>query len=645
MNILVLDLPLFVQELREAGHTVVNIGPDPACAIHLPAELYTLAEIWKRLPAGFEPQCLLVSESLKRRRFPRDIAAAPCATLWYSIDGHLHLDWHRVYARLFDRVLCSQLSVCDSLQGEGLCAHWLPWSVPGKELATGHGPGSRTITVGMVGSFHAGQRPKRRQLLERLARRYPLTLLGPPFTPFLSGAEQAAVYRKSRIVLNECIGGELNFRLLEAAAQGACVLSEQGAEGQDLVLRPGSEFVPYRGDTIEAELEALLADPARCARIGQAALERVAADHTRTVRCGQLLEILERTRVDTRRRLLAGVAPRLENWVIRRARQNGLCGPGPAEEGTEDLLADRVYPGELGDELLIDQATRLGASGRWAEAERVLAHSASNRCLLALESGRLLQQQDRGLVEESAFVHSVQMLARVYRTQDRRWRAGILQDPQHLLFPAWEIQLLQAALLRKPEQPGLWLALADCEQACGLVAQAVESLDALVRVLAQARLAVPDGIRLEHARLQWTAHLPEAAEANLLRLHPQKWADAPWLPREQQERLLAIWTLLSGQDLPAPERLERLERLALERPSSPLAGLCCELAERDRQPARALALLERLLGREPGSPRLHTLRGRVLEELGRREESLRCAEQARTCNPLVRHLNHTEIPA
>lgn len=648
MNLLVLDLPLFVHELREAGHTVVNIGPDPACEIFLPPGLYTVSGIWKHLPAGFVPDCLLVSESLKRRRFPRGIAQAPCPTVWYSIDGHLHLDWHRVYARLFDRVLCSQLSVCASLQAEGLPAHWLPWSVPEVELAPA-GHATRPVAVGMVGSFHPGQRPKRLQLLERLTRRYPLQLFGPPFTPFLGAGEQAAIYRGSRIVLNECIGGELNFRLLEAAAQGACVLSEQGAEGQHLVLEPGREFVPYTGDTVEFELERLLADPGLCRRIGQAARERVARDHTRQVRCGQLLEVLSLARVETRRTLLEPVAPRLERWVEGRARANGLCGPSREPQPADvhaDLLAPRAYPGELGDELLLDQATRLAALDHRDQGERVLAESGSGLCLLALQAGRLLHQRDLGQVEEGAFVTGVQNLANAYRSRQRRWRAGILNDPARVCYPAWEIQLLQAALARTPDQPGLWLALADCEQGTGLTAQAVESMEILMRVLGKAGVPVPDGIRLEHARIQWQAHLPEAAEATLLRLHPSQWQHASWLPEAQRNRLTEVWTLLAvGGGAPDDSCLERLEALALERPSSPVAGLYCELAGCGQRAERALALLERLLGREPGSPRLHDLRGRVLDRLGRTEESRRCAEQARTCNVLVRHQSQREVPA
>jgi tetratricopeptide (TPR) repeat protein len=646
MNVLVLDVPLFVGELRAAGHTVVNIGPDPACERFLPGDRYTLAEIWKRLPAGFRPDRILVSESLKRRRFPVGIAGAPCPTVWYSIDGHLHLDWHRVYARLFDQVLCSQLSVCGALQAEGLRASWLPWSVPLEEMAREPHDGPRPLAVSMVGSFHAGQRPKRRQLLERLARRYPLNLFGPPFTHFLGASEQAAVYRRSGIVLNECIGGEVNFRLLEAASQGACVLSEEDAEGQSLILEPGREFVGYRGDTIEDRLEVLLSSPGLCRAIGEAGWQRVRADHTRQARCGQLLEALELTRVEIRRTLLQGVAPRLEGWVRRRAQVNGLTNPrehaGRQSLTENELRAGRVHPGPVGDELLLEQATELQKRGRRGEAEQVLADSSSDLCLLALEAGRLLQVRDARGLDTEPFVHAVQMLAQVYRSIGRRWRAGIVENPDRVLFPAWECQLLAAALKRLPGEPGLWLALAGCEFDTGRTAQAVESMDSLAQVMHRAGLALPDTLRLEYARLQWAAHLPEAAEANLLRLPRSLWADVPWLPASEHRRLERVWHLLESSagdsaDTLDATPLDGLEALALERPSSPVTGLYCELAGKRRQPARALALLERLLGREPGSARLHSLQGRLLEELGRHEEGRECSRRARECNVLVRH--------
>ena len=634
MNLLVLDIPLFVEELRAAGHAVVNIGPDPACEIHLSPGQYTLDAIWSRLPAGFSPDRLLLSESLKRRRIPQGIAEAPCPTLFHSVDGHLHLDWHLALGRLFDHVLCSQLAVCSAMQAAGLRASWLPWAISAHEVSSDIESGPRDIPVSMVGSFLAAHRPKRMQLLERLARRFPLALYGPPFTPFLTPLEQAAIYGRSRIVLNECIGGEVNFRLLEAAAQGACVLSEQESEGQSLLLRPGREFVPWTPDTVEEELDRLLASPDTCHEIGRAGWQRLNADHTRTRRCAMLLESLELARMEDRRLEQIPAAPRLEHWIRQRLVANGLADPRDtprAARAAGQPSTPHRLTGPLGDELLIGQAEELLRSGRTDEAESLLSGSESRLCLLALEAWRLIRLWDAQQLDSAQFVQAAQMLAQVFRNLNRRHRAGIVVNPERITIPCWEFQLLQLALRRLPDEPGLWLALARCEDDCGLTAHAVASMDSLMHVMHTKGLELPDELRLEHARLQWKAGLREAAEANLLRLSDSDWITASWLPTEERLRLQYVRRLVNERNITA------LELLATERPSSAITGLCCELSQLDHQPARGLSLLDSLIAKEPGSPRLHRLQERMLEQMGRHEESRMAHQRSRQCNILVRH--------
>ena len=56
-----------------------------------------------------------------------------------------------------------------------------------------------------------------------------------------------ALYANTRMVPNETIAGEVNFRVLEGAATGCLVLSPDVGEDQNTLLCPGKEYLPYAG--------------------------------------------------------------------------------------------------------------------------------------------------------------------------------------------------------------------------------------------------------------------------------------------------------------------------------------------------------------------------------------------------------------
>jgi spore maturation protein CgeB len=80
-------------------------------------------------------------------------------------------------------------------------------------------------------------------------------------------------------------------RVFEAAGAGACLISDEW-EGIEDFLTPGGEVLVARDGAEVAELLADL-DPERACRIGEAALERVLAEHTYERRAAQVERVLE----------------------------------------------------------------------------------------------------------------------------------------------------------------------------------------------------------------------------------------------------------------------------------------------------------------------------------------------------------------
>lgn len=117
------------------------------------------------------------------------------------------------------------------------------------------------------------------------------------FVRHLPPAEHPAFFCSSRLTLNVTrrAMAEMGYcpsgRLFEAAACGTPILSDAW-EGLDEFFEPETEILIARQtDDVLAALESA---PERLARIGQAARERVLAEHTAERRAGQLETLLER---------------------------------------------------------------------------------------------------------------------------------------------------------------------------------------------------------------------------------------------------------------------------------------------------------------------------------------------------------------
>ncbi len=577
MKILLLDIPLFREELRQLGHEVCSLGPDPACDTVIPPGQWTLESIRASRPAGFEPDIVLQSESLKQRHFPLELARLPWPSVWYSIDGHLHLDWHLQMGRLVDRVLCSQLDVCRAFRGRGLRADWLPWSVN----APAELPAGRDLPLAMVGSFHPGHRPRRMQLLEKLKRRFPLELFGPPYTPFLSAPEQEEIYGRSRIVFNESIGGEINFRLLEAAACGACVLSDEADNGQDMLLAPGSEYIPWTTASLEERVEELLEDPERCLEVGHRARKRVLAEHGRLSRARQLVQLVQGTDIRPGR-VEVDHGP-VEDGVRRRLQANGL---GPGEFG-----GSRQVPDCRSEEDLLPCLEWLRAGG---EASRLQgAHPVLD---LAIHADRLLQDlKARALGVDEAKAAAF-LLCEAFVSAGRRRTPGMWNGPSgELRYPAWELQLIEAMAHVMPGDPDLIVAHARCLVQSGQPEAALDSLTLLLKHILSREQRVSAAFLHEVAGLQEQCGFREQALLTLLALPPEELLQRATSPLAKRALLLAGSTW------------EELEALCSRQPDSAALERLLQQARTDTQRQRAEDALQRALAFAPNCSRIRRL--------------------------------------
>ncbi|MBW3559952.1 MAG: glycosyltransferase [Proteobacteria bacterium] len=119
------------------------------------------------------------------------------------------------------------------------------------------------------------------------------------FKRHLPPAEHPAFFAASRMTLNvtrrdmALMGWAPSGRLFEAASCGTAVLSDRWP-GLDAFFEPGREILI--AERTEDALAALDRSDAELARIGEAARERLLAEHTSDHRAGELLGLLERAK-------------------------------------------------------------------------------------------------------------------------------------------------------------------------------------------------------------------------------------------------------------------------------------------------------------------------------------------------------------
>jgi len=183
---------------------------------------------------------IIVHESLGMREFPYGLEHAPVPTIFYAVDTHLNLFWHKEYAKLFDIVFVSQKDFA-----ERLChwnAHWLPWSIDNEIIKDCSNPRSQDIVF--IGTID-GQRVKRRNIILELSKRFSVHVYGADPGRRLSPKQMSYVYSSAKIVLNESIFGEVTFRTFEATACGAMLLTERVSNGLGELFIDGKEIVSY----------------------------------------------------------------------------------------------------------------------------------------------------------------------------------------------------------------------------------------------------------------------------------------------------------------------------------------------------------------------------------------------------------------
>src|SRR5262249_13659531 len=139
---------------------------------------------------------------------------------------------------------------------DGVAARWLPWGID-PEIFRDAGL-RRTIDVAFVGIVDE-HRPKRLSALAELRRRFDVHVFGASAAVRLGERDMARVFGSAKIVFNESVLDDLNFRTFEAMACGALLLTERTGNGLEDLFAPGAHLAAYGPDDLLAQAAHYLA--------------------------------------------------------------------------------------------------------------------------------------------------------------------------------------------------------------------------------------------------------------------------------------------------------------------------------------------------------------------------------------------------
>lgn len=256
--------------LSDLGHDVLELRPGPGIVRLAP------------LLGEFVPDLLVQQESLGPRTLIADLPVMPCPKVFWSIDTHLNSFWHLYYARLFDLFCTTQKHWQIWFRERGIPGvQWLPWYGSPRGLTPWD---QRRKGMGFVGRV-TPERPVRGWFLDWLGELGTVERRGDlGFAPMLD------FYDHSRIVPNESIYNEVNFRLFEAGSCGCAVVNPAVPGLEDLFV-PGEEVAVYRdGAELGYWVGRLQRDDLLARSMGLRARARISREHLPEHRAGALLD-------------------------------------------------------------------------------------------------------------------------------------------------------------------------------------------------------------------------------------------------------------------------------------------------------------------------------------------------------------------
>lgn len=266
MYILCLGSEYFHQALAGLGHSVISPPHEDG---------YPLDVFFNQLTD--RPDLVLYTEHLGKHAWPDGLDKIEVPKIYYAVDTPINFWWQKHFAGLFDICYVDQKPYVSQLQAIGQEARWLPVAVnaaayksPFKEEDQ-----SKIYDFGFVGVVNEKVRTKRSRLIQQLSGRFSLKSTGSHKDGWVGPEDSAALYRQSRLILNENLFPGVTTRMFEAMASGAVLFTEKAGGDLGELFMPGEDFAWFEPQELFEAAEYWLSDEARLKKVAARAQEKV----------------------------------------------------------------------------------------------------------------------------------------------------------------------------------------------------------------------------------------------------------------------------------------------------------------------------------------------------------------------------------
>jgi hypothetical protein len=292
MRILSIGTSLFAAFWRDAGHSVC-VATDRDNTAHpdtVPFDFFVSpqkAEVrLRQLVETFRPEVTFQGDhSTPLIHCGLETIDLPKA--WYAIDTHLHHAWHRYYAAPFDMVFCAQKNMVPVLRTHQPVVEWLPLFC---QRSSAFLPWEqRTVDVAFVGKVDPSTNAERVSLFNALEQK--------GVRLYKATGDYVPVYCSSRIVVNQSVADDLNFRFFEAPGCGALLVTDRLSHSMGDILKEGTDFLAYEqnnADDCADKIRWALAHSAEADTMARSAHGKISASHMVKNRAATVLNCLER---------------------------------------------------------------------------------------------------------------------------------------------------------------------------------------------------------------------------------------------------------------------------------------------------------------------------------------------------------------
>lgn len=305
MKILLINQDWFAEEFRALGHEVYCVGMREHLDLQLTYPLKPLDEILQELPQGFTPEALVVLDE-SAPVFFAGLEETDIPALFYSVDCHHHIDYHKYLPFVFDHVLAAMKDYLPAFEAVGGSVEWMPlWASRHMEASL-----DKQYGAVFVGNMDKQLNPERVHFFEELGKRVPM---------LCTMGEYWKIFPYSEIVVNQTVKGDLNFRVFEAMMSGAMLLTERSPNGLEELFKVGEHLVVYNKNDVQEAAELInhyLANQELCRKIGLAGREEILKRHCPEHRAEAIVNILKTLeKKPSPRRYLAQVPNHL--WLCK----------------------------------------------------------------------------------------------------------------------------------------------------------------------------------------------------------------------------------------------------------------------------------------------------------------------------------------